>query len=156
MKKSYKNFLLWKKFQYLRFVLNKGDRDSDGLYLVKMNIFKLTMMGLQYAKFNKPRSEDVRVMWKARKLLKNYLNAEDILIESAQRTFRKKFGFSYVPKFSWVKTDGGEVLESRQSEMDDFWDSLDPMATYEAFTKGCLRSAFFIMSENIPKWSLDF
>lgn len=96
---KYKLFNLWRKYRYIKFVLSHNNMEWDDSGWVELNILKLTMMGLYFAKFgviiDEEKKLQVRTIWKTRKALLDYQNSFDYCYAKGQEKFKEKYGVPY-------------------------------------------------------------
>ena len=164
----YKMFNAWKLKQYMKF-LRKENYDFDWGSIIDMNILKLTMMGLQFAKFgvivDEDRKKQVRTIWAARRELKNCRDAFDIVWVQAQRKFKEKYGFEFESTFTWKALPNGmsqleeavpitpePVSDEKAKEMSAYWDSLFDLSDEWKLEKASLKKAFKIIAKHIFSW----
>lgn len=111
----YRLFTWYVKFKLIKEIL-KG-YEWDHAYLFKLIERKLTGMGLYFQKYGiaLDKKDQVRSIWKARHALRQYLNAENILIEKADTAMKKLYGF--IPELEFItepyidKESGEELVE---------------------------------------------
>ncbi len=166
---KYKMFRLWKKYTYLKFCLGKQNYDYDWGSFIELNILKLTMMGLQFAKFgvviDEDRKKQVRTIWEARRNLKKVINAWDITYDESQKMFKSIFGFEYhsdcefvdVPdtKYSTLKFNvitPTPVDEEQKKVIEDTWHGIFSFGIEYEFQKKHLAMAFDVMKDNLFSW----
>lgn len=102
---KYRCFLWWQKRQYKK-QLKNFNFEWDFVSIVDFMIFKLTMMGLYYAKYGicADHKKQAHQIWETRKYFNNYRDAEDWAEEQCQKKFRKQFGCDFELKMEFVET----------------------------------------------------
>lgn len=157
--RKYRQFKRWKKRQYKKF-LRKSNFEFDWGSWVKLNILKLTMMGLQVAKFgvcvDEERIPQVRQIWAARRELKHVVNAFEITEAAAQKKFKERFGCEYVYSLPTL----GDVRSSMTPEMREYWKELaftkdgqsSIRLTSEAYQSEALHNALAIIEKWLFSW----
>ncbi len=158
---EYKLFVVWKNKQYRKF-FKHANYDSDFCsYLLFLEI-KFTCMGLHFAKYGicEDNKIQARQMWKARNLLKSYLNASTIAHEICQKEFFKKFGCRYEAELASRKNDSGTYsidfvctsqVENKE-EADEFWKSLKEWELARTIEVNSKKLLFEYISENLENW----
>lgn len=167
----YKLFKSWKKKQYMNFI-RKGNYDFDWGSVVDINILKLTMMGLQFAKFgvivDEERVPQIRSIWAARREFKHCKNAFEIIYGQAKRKFFAKHGFEYISEMTfepsqekgpgWSNYVGEKLItpasvsEETKQEALKYWDSIYSYNDDYDLQKESLGKAFAIMQEHLFSW----
>jgi hypothetical protein len=166
---KYRAFVRWCDRQYIKFI-KKDNYDFDWCSIVDMNILKLTIMGLRFAKYgeiiDKDRKKQVRTIWAARRELKHVRDAFEINIAKAEKAFKEEFGFEYHSKMvltpcedkpsmsvcTWeLITPTPKTLEEI-THIEKRWRELFPFESEWEFQKASLRKAHKIIEKNIWKW----
>jgi len=164
---KYKLYKKWVKFQYIKFILSDKNSDWDFYALLNLNIKKLTMMGLYFAKWgvviDVERKKQVRTIWQARHYLLNTVNAYDIIEKRAQKEITEKYGspFKYGEMITESKKNGdyifkGFILDSPKVEPDKEKEVRDLYHSYTKkeypFMDENVKKAFEVISSNIFTW----
>ncbi len=160
---NYKLFKLWKKKQYKKF-FKESNWDFDHSSITFFLELKLTIMGLQFAKFGivveEDRKKQVRSIWQARKYIKNYINAFDWAQEYCQNIFREKYNCDYTYRMfltpydknmSTLNFECTSKVENKE-DADDFWKSLNELGVEYDRERDQLKKAFDYIFENIFSW----
>ncbi len=152
---EYKIFKLKKKWLYVKTVLSQTDYDWESL--IQLLIFKLTMMGLQFAKFSfvceESRKKQVRTIWEARRNLKRCLAAEDIGWEYAEKQMKKllKDKFKSIEDFLDVIA-AREVVDKGELTAEEDKVLHEVLYRSDIIRRESVKKAFKIINANIFNW----
>ena len=164
---KYRCFLRWQRRQYKK-RLKDFNFEWDSVSIVDFMIFKLTMMGLYYAKYGicVDHKKQTHQIWETRKYFKNYRDAEDWAEEQCQRKFRKQFGCDFELKMEFVETGTKDhkgrplytAVFSCQSDVPDkqlaleVWDSYKWHDVSYQRMKASKKKAFQNMEKYLENW----
>lgn len=138
---------IWKYFRYQKFL--KLNAEFDWEYLIDMMVLKLTLMGLEFAKFgvSADRRKMVRSIWAARKQLKRVIDAYVIAEESGQRRFEARYGKKFQHSAEMPQEDSQRAEEIR------FWyKECNPLNTEDVIQKEALHKAFLLIEASLFEW----
>ena len=164
MKKfKYCLFKKWKKKQYKEF-LKESNWDFDHSSITDFLYLKLTMMGLQFAKYGVVIREDnvkmIRQIWEARRSLVRYNNAGDIAQELCQTKVREKYGCDYECEITFKDAEHNmRQLEfsctskvEDTKEADKYWSSLKVWDVEQSIQSEALEKTMLLISQNLRGW----
>jgi hypothetical protein len=167
---KYKWYRFTKKISYIRWVFSKENFDYDYASILNMLYFKLTKMGLHFARWgvviDEDRKKQVRTIWKARNELRKAVNAGDIVYDTAMAKFKKKYGFPYESEMIWESDKEGKfstlkgfkiiapvrLTPEKEKEMQAFWYKHYGHDMEDALQRKAIKEAFKIIQENIWTW----
>lgn len=161
---KYSLFKLWKNRQYKKFLKNEN-WEFDHSSITSFLELKLTVMGLYFAKFgitvDETRKHQVRTIWQARKHIKNYVNAFNIVEERCQKKFIEKYGCRHELELRFENVGDKKYTElvidcisnvPDKEEAEAFWSSLDVFTMEYTYGKEQLKLAFDIIHEHLQGW----
>lgn len=164
---KYRCFLWWQKRQYKK-QLKNFNFEWDFVSIVDFMIFKLTMMGLYYAKYGicADHKKQAHQIWETRKYFNNYRDADDWAEEQCQKKFRKQFGCDFELKMEFVETGTKDhkgrplytAIFSCQSDVPDkplaleVWDSYKWHDVSYQRMKDSKKKAFQNMEKYLENW----
>lgn len=158
---KHKLFMLWQMFSYIKFALSGKNVDYDWSSIININILKLTMMGLQFAKYgvleNREKKNIVRTIWAARKQLCRCLASFDIAWNYHIRLFKSTFGDElpenvedYILNLSL--SNNTEQLSVQEEKHRAYWYSLPTWEREQEIRCASLSRALQIIEKNIFTW----
>ena len=158
---KYKLFNKWRDRQYRKF-FKSSNYDFDFCSYLLFLETKFTCMGLYFAKYGVCEDNKIqaRQMWKARDLLKSYLNASITAEEICQKEFVKKFGCKYETELISTKNESGTYsidfvcvspVENKE-EAEEFWKSLKEWELARTIEVNSKKLLFEYISENLESW----
>ena len=144
--------------------MKESNWDFDHSSITDFLYLKLTMMGLQFAKYGVIIREDnvkmIRQIWEARRSLKRYNNAGDISQELCQTKFREKYGcdHEFEITFKDVENNMRQLEFACTSKVEDpeeankYWNSLKVWDIEQAIESEALEKAMLLISQNLRCW----
>jgi hypothetical protein len=167
---KYKWYRLTKKISYIRWVFSKENFDYDYAGILNMLYFKLTKMGMYFARWgvtiDTERKKQVRTIWQARNEIRKAVDAWDIVYDNARAKFQKKYGFPYESELIWESDKEGKfstlkgvkliaplrVTPEKEEEMHAYWRKHSAHGMEDALQRKAIKEAFRIIQENIWTW----
>lgn len=167
---KFKWFKITKKIAYIRWVLSSENFDYDYSSILNMLYFKLTRMGLYFARWgivvDEERKKQVRTIWKARREIGKAVDAWDIIYDRAMDKFQKRYGFPYSSEMMWESDKEGKfatlkgykliaplhLTPEKEEEMHEFWRKHSSIDAESDLQRKAIKEAFKIIQENIWTW----
>lgn len=155
-------FRLWKKRQYRKF-LKERNWDFDFSSIFDFLELKLTVMGLEFAIFGRcvDNRKQAHECWEARREIKRYYNAFDIVEAECQKEFFEKYGCRYDFQIlsNYIKETGLYSLDYEcispvedKKEAEEFWYSLKQHEREYEMQQKAKNKAFELIAKNIEGW----
>lgn len=144
--------------------MKESNWDFDHSSITDFLYLKLTIMGLQFAKYGVVIREDnvkmIRQIWETRRSLARYNNAGDIAEELCQVKFREKYGCDYESEITFkdIEHNMWRLEFSCTSKVDDpkeadeYWSSLKVWDVEQDIETEALEKAMLLISQNLRGW----